>query len=122
MKRKGNTQYTGLEPDAPMTTNKQGGRQSATIYRCDLIDSRALLSISAVHSLGAAKYGEDNWRKIPVRSHLNHLLMHVHAYLSGDTQDDHLSHAACRAIFALAKHIRPKYTGLQSKKRNKNAN
>lgn len=33
---------------------------------------------------------------------MNHLLMHVYAYLGGDTQDDHLSHALCRAMFALA--------------------
>jgi hypothetical protein len=50
---------------------------------------------------GAKKYGANNWRLIPVEDHLNHLLMHVYAFLAGDRSDDHLSHALCRATFAL---------------------
>ena len=52
-------------------------------------------------SVAAEKYGVDNWRKIGVESHLNHLLMHVFAYLAGDTQDEHLEHALCRAMMAV---------------------
>jgi len=103
--------FTGLEPNAPIITNAEGGKQSATIYRCDLFDASAMLGISAVLHKGAEKYGEDNWRNLSVEENLNHLLMHVYAYLSGDNSDDHLSHAACRAIFALAKQLRPTYKG-----------
>lgn len=92
----------GVGPDAPMVTNDQGGKQSQTLYRFDLVDPVAMFEMCRVLQKGAEKYGEDNWRQIPVRDHLNHLLIHVYAYLAGDTQDDHLSHALCRAMFAVA--------------------
>lgn len=109
--RRRKPKFTGLEPDAPITVNKKGGKQSDTIYRCDLLDPAAMLSVCAVLNSGAEKYGEDNWRNLSINENLNHLLMHVFAYLNGDTSDDHLSHAACRAIFALAKELRPNYKG-----------
>ena len=67
----------------------------------------ACLSASAMRSgrrslaEGAVKYGDNNWRKIPIADHINHALTHQMAYLAGDTSDDHLAHAACRALFAL---------------------
>lgn len=88
-------------PDAPMTTNEKGGSQSDIPVRFDLIDAKAMFEMAKVLDHGARKYGEDNWRKIPVRDHLNHLLMHTYAYLAGDITDDHLSHILCRATFAL---------------------
>jgi hypothetical protein len=91
----------GVAPDTPTTTNEQGGSQSDIPYRFDLIDAKALFAMAEVLDQGAKKYGEDNWRLIPVKDHLNHLLMHAYAYLAGDTQDDHLSHILCRATFAL---------------------
>jgi hypothetical protein len=93
----------GAGPDAPITTNEHGGSQSHIPYRFDLIDGPALAEMAKVLSQGAEKYGENNWRKIPdVEVHLNHLLMHAYAWLSGDRQDDHLSHIMCRAMFAQA--------------------
>lgn len=92
---------TGAGPDTPIETNSNGGSQSAIPYRFDLIDAQALAAMAKVLKEGADKYGENNWRQIPVGDHLNHLLLHVFAYLAGDTQDDHLSHALCRATFAL---------------------
>jgi hypothetical protein len=56
--------------------------------------------VAQVLHLGAVKYGENNWRGIPVSDHLNHALIHIYAYLSGDTQDNHLGHAACRMMMA----------------------
>lgn len=88
-------------PDAPTTTNEKGGNQSDIRVRFDLIDAKALFEMAKVLDAGAKKYGENNWRKIEVEDHLNHLLMHTFAYLSGDTTDDHLSHILCRATFAL---------------------
>lgn len=88
-------------PDAPTTTNERGGSQSDIGVRFDLIDAKALFEMAKVLDHGAKKYGEDNWRLIPVQEHLNHLLMHTYAYLAGDESDDHLSHILCRATFAL---------------------
>lgn len=88
-------------PDAPTTTNSSGGSQSDIPVRFDLIDAKALFEMAKVLDHGAKKYGENNWRLIGVKDHLNHLLMHTYAYLSGDKTDEHLSHILCRATFAL---------------------
>lgn len=88
-------------PDAPITTNEKGGSQSDIPVRFDLIDAKALFEMAKVLDHGAKKYGENNWRQIPIHDHLNHLLMHTYAYLAGDTTDEHLSHILCRATFAL---------------------
>ena len=88
-------------PDAPTTVNEKGGGQSFIPVRFDLIDAKAVFEMAKVLNEGAEKYGEDNWRLIDVKDHLNHLIMHAYAYLAGDRTDDHLSHALCRATFAL---------------------
>lgn len=93
---------TIVGPDAPMTTNEKGGNQSHIPVRFDLIDGKAMFAMAAVLHTGAEKYGVNNWRLIDVDSHLNHLIMHVYAYLSGDRSDDHLSHILCRSMFAQA--------------------
>jgi hypothetical protein len=90
-----------VSPDAPTTTNEKGGSQSDIPVRFDLIDGPAMFEMAKVLGAGAKKYGDDNWRLVPVEDHLNHLLMHTFAYLSGDATDDHLSHILCRATFAL---------------------
>jgi hypothetical protein len=89
------------DPDAPVTTNEKGGSQSDIPVRFDLIDAKAMFEMAKVLDHGAKKYGANNWRKIDVEDHLNHLLMHTYAYLSGDRTDEHLSHILCRATFAL---------------------
>jgi hypothetical protein len=91
----------GVGKDAPATVNAKGGKQSALPYRTDLLPPLACLSVSEVLAGGARKYGENNWHKIGVREHLNHVLTHLFAYLAGDGSDDHLEHAACRALMAL---------------------
>jgi hypothetical protein len=88
-------------PDSPTITNEEGGHQSYIPTRFDLIDAKAMFAMAGVLHEGAEKYGEDNWRKIDIKDHLNHLLMHTFAYLAGDESDDHLSHILCRATFAL---------------------
>jgi hypothetical protein len=87
-------------PDAPTTTNEQGGSQSHIPVRFDLIDGKALFEMAKVLHEGAEKYGEDNWRLISIEDHQNHLIMHTYAYLAGDRTDEHLSHIMCRATFA----------------------
>jgi hypothetical protein len=90
-----------VSPDAPVHTNDKGGSQSDIPVRFDLIDANAMFEMAKVLDHGAKKYGANNWLKIDVNDHLNHLLMHTFAYLAGDTTDDHLSHILCRATFAL---------------------
>lgn len=96
------SEIKGVSKDAPKATNKQGGSQSAVAYGFDCLDPKAMFSMCEALEEGRKEYGKDNWRKIPVEDHLNHLLIHVFAYLAGDTQDDHLGHAMCRAMFAKA--------------------
>lgn len=94
-----------VSPDAPRTTNEHGGSQSLIKVRFDLIDGPALFEMASVLHEGAVKYGENNWRKIEIPDHLNHLIMHAYAYLAGDRTDSHLSHIMCRAMFAQAVEI-----------------
>lgn len=91
-----------VSPDAPVHHNERGGGQSLIEVRFDLIDGPALFEMANVLHKGAVKYGENNWRKIEVPDHLNHLIMHAYAFLAGDQSDHHLSHIMCRAMFAQA--------------------
>lgn len=91
----------GVGKDAPVIANEKGGKQSLTPYRCDLLPPRATLAVAEVLDHGARKYGSNNWHSIPVADHINHAMVHLFAFLSGDTQDDHLEHGACRLLMAL---------------------
>ena len=93
---------TGVGQDAAVTENERGGKHSLLGYRFDLLDARSMFEVTRVLHDGAAKYGEENWRQLSTRDHLNHALVHIFAYLAGDTQDDHLSHAFCRTMMAQA--------------------
>lgn len=90
----------GVGKDSPTITNEKGGKQSKVLYRYDLLDPISMFEMTKVLTEGAEKYGEDNWRNITVREHLNHLIIHAYAYLAGDNSDEHLSHIMCRAMFA----------------------
>lgn len=92
----------GVGKEEPIVINEKGGGQSRVLYRFDLIDPKAILATTKVLAEGAEKYGVDNWRLIDIKDHLNHLIIHAYAYLAGDESDEHLSHAVCRALFALA--------------------
>lgn len=98
----------GVGPDAAVVTGDHGGKQSDTPSRLDLVPAKALLQIGAILKQGAAKYGENNWRKIPAVEHLNHALVHAAAYLAGDESDDHAGHFACRAMMFLEQTKTPK--------------
>lgn len=91
----------GLSPDAPRETNDQGGTQSMVGTRFDLMHPGAMIRLAQLLKVGAEKYGEDNPSKIPTNDHLNHALLHIYAFLAGNTDDDHLTHALCRVLFAL---------------------
>jgi hypothetical protein len=87
----------------PIMVNKQGGKQSQVYYAFDALDPKAMFAMCQVLLEGRRKYGNDeNWRKVPPKEHLNHLLVHAFAWMAGDTSDEHLSHIMCRAMFLYA--------------------
>lgn len=94
----------GMGTDAPISTNCRGGKQSVLPYRFDLMDGPSMFALARVLAEGAQKYGDNNWRQIDSRDHINHALAHLYAHLAGDVQDDHLTHALCRVLFATAVH------------------
>ena len=99
----------GVGPDAPIEANAKGYRSSRTPYRMDLMAPKALLHIAAITKEGAESHGEWNWLNGSVNEHLNKMLVHVFAHLAGDSSDDHLGHAAWRAMAALEIHLREEY-------------
>lgn len=92
----------GISPDEPITTNERGGQQSATPYGFHLIDAPAMFALAKVLAEGAERYERDNWRKVDCEEHINHALQHIYAHMAGDTQDEHLEHAFCRLMMAVA--------------------
>ena len=93
--------FSNASPDAPTITHSNGASESKTDLRFDLIPAEELAIIAKILNDGAIKYGEFNWEGISTKSHLNHAIQHVFAYLSGDRSDDHLGHAATRCMFAM---------------------
>jgi len=85
-----------------ITVNSRGGKQARINCRLDLIDPLAIIRLGEVLEEGLHKYGKDNWRLIPVGDHLNHALYHIYQHLANDDKEDHLAHAFCRLMFALA--------------------
>lgn len=96
----------GLEdvagPDTLMIQTEHGGNHSHIPARFDLIDGEAMFKMAQVLHEGAESHGEENWRGVPIKDNLNHALMHIYAYLAKDGSDDHLPHALCRIMFAVA--------------------
>lgn len=94
----------GVDPDAPVVVNEQGGKQSDSPYAFHMIPVSSILAAAEVCAYGAKKYGETignrNYTKIPAAEHINHAIAHMYAYLAGDRTDDHLGHAIVRAMFA----------------------
>lgn len=91
----------------PVITNERGGSQSDIGARFDLIPPLALTQVAEVLHRGAAKYGENNWRKIDTVDHVNHAIAHLYGWLAAYTVEqeseavEELSHAATRLLFAL---------------------
>lgn len=90
----------GVGRDVEDVTNENGATQSKIPYALSTAPIRAILSVGAVQAEGDAKRGVHNWHGISVEDHINHALTHLLSYLVGDRQDDHLQHAAWRALAA----------------------
>src|SRR6266496_1003496 len=79
--------------------------QSDLEHRFDLLDGPAMYEMTHILYTGERKYGKDNWRRIPVEDHLNHMIAHAFAYLSGDRTTEHLANIMCRSMFAQGRAI-----------------
>jgi hypothetical protein len=80
-----------------MITYASGARRSADAsdVRYDLITPVGLRRLAQTCAEGAQKYGDYNWQKgIPASEMLNHAIRHIYLWLEGDTDEDHLAHAA----------------------------
>lgn len=73
--------------------------------RVDLIDPHFLLDLGDILSLGATKYGPDNWKNCEdAQRYYAATLRHLFQYKSGQKLDDesgksHLLHAAASLMF-----------------------
>lgn len=78
-----------------------GAVRSALVERLDLVPFAGIRRVGLAMAHGAEKYGEKNWEKgFPIESILNHALVHIYRYLSGDRSEDHLGHAAANLLMA----------------------
>lgn len=100
---------SGLGPAAPTTTNALGGRQSHSPYFFRGLPPLALFAAARVLKDGAERYEGDpfgdvtvrNWHRISAAEHVEHAFTHLVADLAGDDQEDHLTHALVRLLFAV---------------------
>lgn len=99
-----------LSNDAPPSVNEQGGKQHHRPYRMQAIPPKAILEVGKVRYIGYNDlgYDDENYKLISREEHIGRALTHLFAYLSGDDSNDHLSHAACRILFALEMEIENK--------------
>lgn len=106
------------KPEEKFRTQPQPqGKQSAITTCFWRLDPDAMLALGAVLAFGENKYqyqdvalGDENWRLLAHRDHVDHALEHLVRYLKevkdGAQPDDanagqHLQHAFCRIMFAL---------------------
>ncbi len=95
--------YGDDEPKEPeIVTHPDGGKHRPCSGDLTLFPPESILAASVVLERGAAEYGVDNWRKLPLREHLRHALAHVYLWLSGNRDEPHLTHAMLRLSFAAA--------------------
>ena len=99
-----------LGNDAPPSVNEQGGKQHHRPYRMQAIPPKAILEVGKVRYIGYNDLGyeDDNYKLISKEDHIGRALTHLFAFLAGDNSNDHLSHAACRILFALEMDIEGK--------------
>lgn len=83
-----------------------GGQRDKVEERFDLVPPDAMLAVAKAMGEGAAKYGNENWRRLPIDNIVNHAVRHVFLWMSGDRSEDHLGHAAAGMLMAKDMEVR----------------
>lgn len=78
--------------------------------RYDLLPWRAVAQVVDVLAFGSRKYGDGNWLRVPDhrRRYFAAMMRHAVAWYGGERLDtesgmNHMAHAACCALFLLAR-------------------
>lgn len=87
--------------DGEKVVNQSGGSQSFVSARFDCIPPVVLRLLAQCLGFGARRYGDENWKKIPMEDHLNHAMNHINEWRAGDRSEPHLVNAMARITFAL---------------------
>lgn len=86
---------------------KTGVKYDSGKPRMELLSPFALEEMAKVMTMGAVKYGDENWRMgLSWRRVLGAVLRHVFAYMRREDKDpetglSHLAHASCGLMFLL---------------------
>jgi hypothetical protein len=67
-----------------------------------LLPSSALWALESVMREALPKHGKDAWRGQEIGFHILHAQRHLEKFYVKDEGEDHLAHAACRLLLALA--------------------
>ena len=86
--------------DGEKVVNQSGGSQSFVSARFDCIPPVVLRLLAQCLGFGARRYGDENWKKIPIEDHLNHAMNHINEWRAGDRSEPHLVNAMARITFA----------------------
>lgn len=91
----------------PVQTTETGGKQHKRPYRMQAVPPRAILEVGKVREKAYSEYGypDENYKQIDIRENVGRAIMHLYAWLAGDSSNDHLSHAATRCLFALEQEL-----------------
>lgn len=95
------------ESDGPTRYQfETGAQRNSATFSFHLIPPFFLRELAKVHEEGAKKYGVENWRKgLPMSDYYNHVIEHLLAYVGGEREEIHLSHAAWGCLAMLYTHV-----------------
>lgn len=74
---------------------------NATKEEFYLVPWEGVRQVAETMTDGLKDHDEGGWRELSRRAHISRALRHLALYLTGDTSEDHLRHAACRCLMAL---------------------
>lgn len=106
-----------VTPRSPLEDLSDGRKDDKGKLRYSLVPWRTLEEVVRVLEHGAAKYGADNWRKVPdarrryADAAMRHFVPYLRALIAGEDTADinkdaetglhHLAHAVCCLLFLL---------------------
>lgn len=95
------------EDGLTIETTKDGGKQHQRPYRMQAVPAKAILEVGKVRDKAYRVHGypDDNYKSIDIKENVGRAIMHLYAWLSGDRSNEHLAHAATRALFALEQEL-----------------